>query len=124
MTMNGMPGALVGGALFATLAGCGGPTPPTPEQIATRAATLRPADGHIAELYERSCKACHAEPRASAPLTGDLVAWRPRLAKGRAALVQSVLTGFNGMPAGGQCFTCTPREYELLIAFMAGGDAP
>jgi cytochrome c5 len=110
-------------ALLAVLAGCGGPPPPSPAQLAARAATLKPRDSHLAELYERSCKACHAEPRANAPLTGDRSAWKTRLAKGRPALVQSVLTGVNGMPAGGQCFTCTPRDYEALIAFMADEDA-
>ena len=59
---------------------------------------------------------------ANAPLTGDRTAWKPRLAKGESTLLQSVLTGFNGMPAGGQCFTCTPHDYDALIAFMADGD--
>jgi len=109
--------------LMALLAGCGGPPPPSPAQIAARAATLRPADAHLAGLYERSCKACHAEPRANAPLAGDRSAWKTRLAKGRPVLLQSVLAGFNGMPAGGQCFTCTPHDYEALISFMADEDA-
>jgi cytochrome c5 len=109
--------------LLAVLAACGGPPPPSAAEIAARAATLRPRDSHLAELYERSCKACHAEPRANAPLAGDRGAWKSRLGKGRQALVQSVLAGVNGMPAGGQCFTCTLRDYEALIAFMADEDA-
>ena len=108
-------------ALLAVLCSCGAP-PPSPAQIAARAAVLRPRDARLAELYERSCKACHAEPRANAPLTGDREAWKVRLAKGRPALLRSVLTGVNGMPAGGQCFTCTPGEYDALIAFMADED--
>jgi cytochrome c5 len=110
-------------ALLVLLAGCGGPPPPSPAQIAARAATLRPGDAHLAELYERSCKACHAEPRANAPLAGDRAAWQTRLVKGRRALLESVLTGINGMPAGGQCFTCTPQDYEALIRFMADEDS-
>jgi cytochrome c5 len=106
---------------FLLLVGCGGPPPPSPAEIAARAATLKPADPRLAELYERSCKACHAEPRANAPLSGDRAAWKSRLVKGKSALIQSVLTGVNGMPAGGQCFTCTPSDYEALIAFMADG---
>lgn len=111
--------ALVGAALLALVAGCGGPPPPTAAEIAARAATMAPRDRHLADLYERSCKACHAQPEAKAPLTGDRGAWKTRLAKGRPTLVQSVLTGLNGMPAGGQCFTCTPQDYDALIAFMA-----
>lgn len=110
-------------ALLAPLAGCGGKPPPSPAELAARAAMLKPRDANLAALYERSCKACHAEPRANAPLTGDRAAWALRLAKGRKALLQSVLTGFNGMPAGGQCFSCTPSDYEALIAFMADEDA-
>lgn len=105
------------------LGACGDATAPSPVEAAARAATLRPRDARLAELYDRSCRACHAEPRANAPLTGDRAAWRPRLAKGRTVLVQSVLTGVNGMPAGGQCFTCTPGDFEALIAFMAEDDA-
>jgi cytochrome c5 len=122
--------------LVVLLAGCGGPPPtsttvsapaaaPTPTstaQIAARAATLAPTDARLSGLYEHSCKACHAEPRANAPLAGDRAAWRTRLAKGKPALLRSVLTGFNAMPAGGQCFTCTPRDYEALISFMADED--
>ena len=122
MPVDGSFRVLVASAGVALLAACGGPPPPSPAQIAARAATLRPADAHLAELYDRSCKACHSEPRANAPLTGDRTAWKPRLAKGRPALVQSVLVGINGMPAGGQCFTCTPRDYEALIHFMADED--
>lgn len=109
-------------AVLVLVAACGGPPPPSPAEIAARAATLRPADAHLAELYEHSCRACHAEPRANAPLVGDRASWKPRLAKGRPALLQSVIAGINGMPAGGQCFSCTPADYEALISFMAGDD--
>jgi cytochrome c5 len=101
------------------LTACNRAPAPSPEAMAARAATLTPRDARLAELYEHSCKACHAEPRAKAPLAGDRTAWQPRIAKGRDALIQSVLAGINGMPAGGQCFSCTPADYDALIAFMA-----
>jgi len=93
--------------------------PPTAAQAAVRAASLRPADERLGALYDHSCRACHANPSASAPLTGDRNAWLPRLKKGRSELVRNVLTGFNGMPPGGQCFTCTTSDIEALIAFMS-----
>ena len=105
-----------------SLAGCGAGAPGAAggaTQTAGRTATLEPADAHLAALYDQACKACHAEPRAQAPLTGDRAAWAPRLAKGRDVLVRNVLTGFNAMPAGGQCFACTTQDYEALIEFMA-----
>jgi cytochrome c5 len=33
--------------------------------------------------------------------------------------VRNVLTGFNGMPPGGQCFSCTTPDIEALIGFMS-----
>ncbi len=122
MIAQGPIGLLVAGAGLAALVSCSPSPPPSPAVIAARAATLKPREAHLADLYEHSCKACHAEPRANAPLTGDRTAWKPRLAKGRAALLQSVIAGANGMPAGGQCFACTPQDYEALIAFMANED--
>jgi cytochrome c5 len=119
MVLGRRLGLVIGVALLGAVAACGGPPQTSPAERAARAATLRPREAHLADLYERSCRACHAEPRANAPLTGDRGAWQPRLAKGLPALVHSVLTGVNGMPAGGQCFTCTPQDYEALISFMA-----
>ena len=110
-------------ALCGALGACGGdPAPPSPveaAQAAARATSLRPADDRLAGLYDHSCRACHANAQANAPLTGDRRAWRARLKKGRSELVRNVLTGFNGMPPGGQCFSCTTPDIEALIAFMS-----
>jgi cytochrome c5 len=106
------------------LCGCSrkpAPSPSEAAQAAVRAATLRPADERLAALYDHSCRACHANAQANAPLTGDRAAWLARLKKGRPELVRNVLTGFNGMPPGGQCFTCTTADFEALIAFMSNG---
>ena len=113
-------GWLVGSiVLVCMLCGCSRESAPSPSeaaqaaaQAAVRAATLRPADEH-------SCRACHANAQANAPLSGDRAAWLSRLKKGTPELLQNVLTGFNGMPPGGQCFTCTTADFEALIAFMS-----
>ena len=91
----------------------------TPEQLAVTAAGMSPADPKLADLYAHACKACHAVAGSGAPLTGDRAAWAPRVAKGLTALKASVAGGYKGMPAGGQCFTCTPSDHEALIRFMA-----
>jgi cytochrome c5 len=104
------------------LCGCNRESAPSPAEAAraaVRAATLRPADERLAALYDHSCRACHTNAQANAPLTGDRAAWLSRLKKGNPELVQHVLTGFNGMPPGGQCFTCTISDFEALIAFMS-----
>ncbi len=111
----------VAAALLATgLAACQ-PAPParTPEQLAATAAAMSPADPKLADLYAHACKACHAVPGTGAPLAGDRASWQPRAGKGMAALMTSVLSGYKGMPAGGQCFSCSADDYQALIRFMA-----
>jgi len=110
-------------ALAALAAGCSrgadANAPPSAEAIA-RAASLTPADPRLAGLYAHACHACHGTPGTGAPLAGDRTAWDPRWAKGLPALTSSVVGGFKGMPAGGQCFACTAEDYRGLIRFMAG----
>ena len=110
--------AILAGLMFVTA--CGAPAP-SPQQVAARAATLLPTDARLASLYAQSCQACHARTDTGAPLTGDLAAWKPRVAKGLPALVQSAVSGVGGMPPGGQCFACTAADYEALIRFMSTG---
>ncbi|WP_114393818.1 c-type cytochrome [Oleisolibacter albus] len=88
---------------------------PTPEVIAA----VRPADARLAEIYATACHACHTTPDSGAPLTAVPAQWRDRLAKGMPAVLTNVVQGLNGMPAGGQCFACTPADYEALIRFMS-----
>lgn len=115
----GLRGTIVIIAL-AALSGCGSRAPAeTAEQIAARAATAAPADARLAGLYDGACRACHASPGSGAPLTLDRAAWAPRWDKGEETLLAHTITGFNGMPAGGQCFSCSADDYRALIRFMA-----
>ena len=75
--------------------------------------------GAAPEKYQRSCFACHSTGAAGAPKTGDVAAWQPRMEKGMDAMVQSVKTGLNAMPATGLCADCTDDEYKALIEYMA-----
>lgn len=111
-----------GAALAALAAGCtreGKATTPSHDAVA-RASTATPADPRLADLYRQSCRACHAVAGTGAPLTADRAAWDERWEKGPDALRSSTIRGLNGMPAGGQCFACTPQDYDALIRFMAG----
>lgn len=116
-----MRAALFGLALSACLAACG--APPAPEDravIVVRALSAAPADARLARLYGSACKTCHTNADSAAPLTHDHGAWDARWAKGEETLLTHTVAGFNGMPAGGQCFACTADDYRALIAFMAG----
>jgi cytochrome c5 len=86
---------------------------------AAELATLKPADTHATELYEHSCKACHAQPGAGAPLVHDHAAWDPRWAQGEDTLLNHAVLGYKAMPAGGQCAACKPSDYQAIIRFMA-----
>lgn len=92
----------------------------SPEEAVAIAARLAPADPRLAELYAGSCRTCHTVTDTGAPLAGDRAAWDARWKKGLPALMSSTVGGLGGMPAGGQCFSCTPQDYEALIRFMAG----
>ena len=100
------------------VSGCSAPAP-SPQATADFAAKAMPSDTRLAALYTQSCKICHADPASGAPLTGDAAAWRPRLAQGDDMLLESVISGKNAMPAGGQCLTCTPADFKALIEFMS-----
>lgn len=116
---------LTGAVLVLALAGCSGPPPVAPASSsaptsAAPAKAAEPADPRLAQLYDSSCRACHGQAGTGAPRAGDHAAWAPRWAKGVPALMDSVVKGKNGMPAGGQCFSCTPKDFEALIRFMSG----
>lgn len=102
--------------LLALLAGCDdAPAPPTHIAI-----TAMPSDASLALIYDSSCKLCHANPAAGAPLTGDTNAWAPRLAQGTETLLDHAINGYNGMPPMGLCMHCSEEQFLALIAFMSG----
>lgn len=108
---------------LALLAACTPSAPDrSPAEAAAYALTLAPKDARLADLYAQSCKTCHTVLDTGAPLSGDRTAWDARWKKGMPALVVSTVGGLGGMPAGGQCFSCTPQDYEALIRFMADRD--
>lgn len=106
--------------MLTLLAACSSPAPaPSPAEKAAFAAKAMPAEARLAGLYTQSCRTCHADPATGAPLTGDAQAWAPRLAQGPDVLLASVISGKNAMPAGGQCFACTPDDFKALTQFMS-----
>lgn len=79
-----------------------------------------PGDAALAQIYDTSCKLCHANPAAGAPLTGNAAAWGPRLAQGADTLLDHTLNGYNGMPPMGLCVQCSEEQFLALISFMSG----
>lgn len=70
-------------------------------------------------VYMRHCFACHQSGVAGAPKLGDARVWAPRLAKGRATLIDNVKRGMTpGMPPRGACASCTDEALTLAVDFM------
>lgn len=106
--------------LCALLGGCGEEAaPPSVGDV-----QAVPADAALAQVYAASCRQCHANPAAGAPLTGDVPAWAPRLEKGMDTLLEHSINGFQGMPPMGMCMQCSEQEFRALIAFMSTASTP
>ena len=83
------------------------------------AAALNPAwaaDGKA--VYEQACSLCHATGVANAPRLGDKVAWAPRLATGKQALLASALKGKGVMPARGGASGLKDGDLRAAVEFM------
>lgn len=89
------------------------------EKIIEYARSATPEDPETAEIYQRSCMACHGNGTSDAPLTGDKNAWQPRMEKGMDTLLDNVVSGMGGMPPYGLCMDCNAAEFQALITFMA-----
>lgn len=69
-------------------------------------------------VYNLACSACHTAGIAGAPKTGDIAAWKPRLAQGFDTLVKHAVEGFKTMPAKGGNASLDPVEVARAVAFM------
>ncbi|WP_237046313.1 c-type cytochrome [Aquipseudomonas alcaligenes] len=118
---SGKRGAVVGLLLCMLLTGCGAEDA---VQAPAGAGQGVPQDVKLAQLYGASCKQCHANPAAGAPLTGDVQAWAPRLEKGMDTLLDHSINGFQGMPPLGLCMQCGEADFRALIEFMAAAPQP
>ncbi|MEP6391340.1 MAG: c-type cytochrome [Halioglobus sp.] len=101
------------------LVGCAGDSNVSSAGNENQSRELRPADAQLAAIYDRSCRSCHTIAATGSPLTGDTLAWSPRLEKGMPTLLDNVVNGFGGMPPFGMCMDCSAQEFEALITFMA-----
>ena len=107
-------------ALFViALYGCGDRANVAPGISVAKSKQFVPQDADLALIYNRSCRSCHTVAATGAPLTGDTLAWAPRMDKGMTVLVDNVVNGFGGMPPLGLCMDCDVDQFEALIHFMA-----
>jgi len=86
------------------------------EPVAEAAAAPAAVDGQ--QVYQMSCFACHGTGAAGAPKLGDKAAWEPRVAQGKATLLQHALGGFNAMPPKGGNMSLSDDQVSAAIDFM------
>lgn len=72
------------------------------------------------EVYNAACMACHMTGAGGAPVTGDVVAWAERIAKGMDVLHESGVKGMPGtsMMAKGGCMNCADEEVIAAVDYM------
>jgi cytochrome c5 len=79
--------------------------------------------------YQDYCAGCHTTGAGGAPKTGSASAWNERLAQGKQMLYTRAIQGWNGMPAKGNCATCSDQQIEDAVDYILGqlvlkNDAP
>lgn len=93
---------------------------PEPDARARQfAAHAAPADATLAQVYQRSCQACHAQATSTAPLVGYAPHWEARLNQGMPTLLAHVRQGLGAMPPMGFCADCSDTTLVSLINFMS-----
>jgi cytochrome c5 len=104
-------------ALSAAISGCGSDEGSSASN--SNAVIVKPSDPALASLYNSSCISCHAKGYGSAPRSGDVAAWAPRMEKGMDTLLDNAINGYKGMPPLGACTDCSEQDFVDLIEFMA-----
>lgn len=71
-------------------------------------------------VFKQTCATCHAAGVMGAPKLGDKDAWAPRIAQGRAVLLDHADYGYKNMPAHGGNDDLSDRDIEVAVDYMVG----
>lgn len=74
-----------------------------------------------ADVYNKSCVACHSSGVLGAPKPQDAAAWSPRLEQGFDTVLQNAINGIKAMPPKGTCGDCSDDEIKAAIEHMIEG---
>lgn len=69
-------------------------------------------------IYSQTCAACHATGLGGAPKLTEKLAWPPRLAGGKSALVTSVVKGKGAMPPKAGNPSLSDGDIGVAIDYM------
>lgn len=104
----------------AGLFGCGGESGSAPSSLTATPGSVAAAKANTGEeTYNNFCASCHNPGLSGAPKLGDTEAWAPRIAKGKALLLEATIAGVPpAMPPRGMCFDCSDEDLAAAIDFM------
>ena len=78
----------------------------------------RPGEHTGEQIVQAVCSRCHAQGKGGAPKIGAWEEWKPRVAKGLAALTESSIHGHKGMPARGGMAEIKDSEMRRAVEYM------
>ena len=111
-TLLNLTSALTLTLATALLTACAGESNESSARTETQSRQQRPADTQLAAIYDRSCRSCHTIAATGSPLTGDTLAWSPRMEKGMPTLLDNVVNGFGGIFTTFTRYPITPSTRE------------
>lgn len=74
-----------------------------------------------ADIYNKSCVACHTSGVLGAPKLQVAADWSARLENGFDSVWQNALNGINAMPPMGTCGDCSDDDIKAAIEHMIEG---
>ena len=83
------------------------------------AAAAGPRSG--ADIYNKSCVACHSSGVLGAPKLQDAADWAPRMEQGFDTVLQNAINGVRAMPPMGTCGDCSNDDIKAAIEHMIEG---
>ncbi|KAA0874462.1 c-type cytochrome [Nitrincola tapanii] len=89
---------------------------------ASAAAPAAAAGRSAADIYNRSCAACHASGILGSPKFGDGEMTTRLNEKGMDTLLAHAIEGFNAMPPRGTCADCSDDEIKDTVQYMLDND--
>ena len=107
--------AALAAVVVLVMSGCGGES--SPQQTAQGDGAQPVSNGE--QIYKNYCSSCHTPGLSGAPKLGDQEVWAPRIAKGKALLLEATIAGVPpAMPPRGMCFDCSDDDLAAAIDYM------
>jgi len=109
---------LIPTVLILCVGACSGPNEPDEKSNNQAGDNLVPELSEAEQIYNKNCKACHAQGINGAPILGNKAMWSKRLPQGKETLVQHAISGYGLMPAKGGRTELPDSSVEQVVSFM------